>query len=241
MTNAPQTTADAKPWAESPQDVLELLDASSGGLSGTEAARRLERDGSNTLPEPTQKPAWRRLLAHFDDVLIYILIAAAVLKAISGDWIDFAVISVVIVATAVIGFIQEGRAASALASLQDMQSLDAQALRDDSWGVVDAATLVVGDVVRVRSGDRVPADLRLLEASSLQADEAAMTGESVPAQKDVVPVCVEAGLGDRSSMLFSGTIITAGTGEGVVVATGADTEIGRISSLVSDQDRKSVV
>ncbi len=237
MTNAPQTTADAKPWAESPQDVLELLDASSGGLSGTEAARRLERDGSNTLPEPTQKPAWRRLLAHFDDVLIYILIAAAVLKAISGDWIDFAVISVVIVATAVIGFIQEGRAASALASLQDMQSLDAQALRDDSWGVVDAATLVVGDVVRVRSGDRVPADLRLLEASSLQADEAAMTGESVPAQKDVVPVCVEAGLGDRSSMLFSGTIITAGTGEGVVVATGADTEIGRISSLVSDQDQ----
>ena len=126
MTNAPQTTADAKPWAESPQDVLELLDASSGGLSGTEAARRLERDGSNTLPEPTQKPAWRRLLAHFDDVLIYILIAAAVLKAISGDWIDFAVISVVIVATAVIGFIQEGRAASNFRPIRRIFSAAAQ-------------------------------------------------------------------------------------------------------------------
>lgn len=168
MTNAPQTTADAKPWAESPQDVLELLDASSGGLSGTEAARRLERDGSNTLPEPTQKPAWRRSLAHFDDVLIYILIAAAVLKAISGDWTS-RVISVVIVATAVIGFIQEGsrRVRAGQSSGHAIAGRSGAARRQLGCVCgVDAATLVVGDVVRVRSGDRVPADLRLLEASS---------------------------------------------------------------------------
>ena len=208
--------------ADSLVDQLVVVD---NGSTRIEAARlkRLAEGGRNELPAPATKPAWLRFLAHFNDLLVYILIAAAALKAFAGDWVDFAVIAVVIVATALIGFIQEGRAASALAGLQTMQSDEAQALRDGTWGVVDAGTLVAGDVVRLRSGDRVPADLRLLTASSLQADEAALTGESVPSQKAVDAVAADAGVGDRSSMLFSGTIVTAGTAEGVVVAPGAGT------------------
>ena len=231
------TPTEATPWAEQADAVAASLGSSAAGLTTADVDLRLERDGGNELPTPAPKPAWLRFLAHFNDLLVYILIAAAALKAISGDWIDFTVIAVVIVATALIGFIQEGRAASALASLQTMQSQEAQALRDGTWGVVDAATLVAGDIVRLRSGDRVPADLRLVTASSLQADEAALTGESVPSQKEVDAVEAGAGVGDRTSMLFSGTLITTGTAEGVVVATGGRTEIGKISALVAEQDK----
>ena len=231
------TPTEATPWAEQADAVAASLGSSAAGLTTADVDLRLERDGGNELPTPAPKPAWLRFLAHFNDLLVYILIAAAALKVISGDWIDFTVIAVVIVATALIGFIQEGRAASALASLQTMQSQEAQALRDGTWGVVDAATLVAGDIVRLRSGDRVPADLRLVTASSLQADEAALTGESVPSQKEVDAVEAGAGVGDRTSMLFSGTLITTGTAEGVVVATGGRTEIGKISALVAEQDK----
>jgi len=224
------------PWSVPGQDVLRAVAGASDGLTGREAAERLARDGRNELPAPPQPSVFRRLLSQYADVLIYILIAAAVLKAITGDWVDFAVIVVVIVATGLIGFIQEGRAASALAGLRKMQSLTSQVRRDGERGVVDSATLVVGDVVRVRSGDRVPADVRLLASARLQVDESALTGESVAANKSDDVVGADAGVGDRTSMLFSGTIVTAGNGEAVVVATGRNTEIGRISALVAEQD-----
>ena len=217
--------------------MLAALDADRGGLSTVEAEDRLARDGRNELPETPPRPWWRRLLSHLDDVLVYILLAAAALKAITAEWIDFAVIAAVVVATAVIGFVQEGRAASALAGLRRMQSLDAQVLRDGAWHVVDAATLVRGDVVRVRSGDRVPADLRLLHQTDVQVDESALTGESEPATKQVAPVAEDSGIGDRASMLFSGTIVASGAATGVVVGTGSATEIGRISALVSQQEQ----
>ncbi|NUU16571.1 HAD-IC family P-type ATPase [Cellulomonas humilata] len=223
------------PWSIPAADVLGAVDGSPDGLTGDEAAARLARDGRNELPEPPRQSTWRRLLSQYADVLIYILIAAAVLKALTRDWVDFAVIVVVIVATGLIGFIQEGRAASALAGLRTMQSLRAQVLRDGDWGVVDSVTLVVGDVVRVRGGDRVPADVRLLTATQLQVDESALTGESLAAEKSADATEAGAGIGDRTSMLFSGTIVTAGTGEGVVVTTGTHTEIGRISQLVTEQ------
>ena len=231
----PRPAAPA-PWALPPAEVLADVQGSPDGLTRADAQTRLTRDGPNELAAPKRQPAWRRFLVHFDNVLVYILIAAAVLKAITGDWVDFAVIAVVIVANALIGFIQEGRATSALASLRSMVSLDAQVLRDGAWSVVDAGTLVVGDIVRVRSGDRVPADMRLLSESNLQVDEAALTGESEPSAKDIRPVGADAGVGDRSCLLFSGTIVTVGNGEGVVVAIGADTEIGRISAMVAEVD-----
>ncbi|MEP7765087.1 HAD-IC family P-type ATPase [Sanguibacter sp. 25GB23B1] len=224
------------PWSLAGADVVQAVAGSPDGLTEHDADERLVRDGRNELPEPPQPSVLKRLIGHYADVLIYILVAAAVLKAITGDWVDFTVIVVVIVATGLIGFVQEGRAATALAGLRTMQSLSAQVRRDGTWGVVDSATLVVGDLVRVRSGDRVPADVRLLTAAQLQVDESALTGESVPATKSDDVVEADAGVGDRTSMLFSGTIVVAGTGEGVVVGTGSGTEIGRISALVSEQD-----
>jgi magnesium-transporting ATPase (P-type) len=232
----PQADVLGAPWSLPADEVVRYVDSSSDGLTTSDAEERLAQAGRNELPVPPQPSALRRLLSQYADVLIYILIGAAVLKALIGDWVDFAVIVVVIVATGLIGFIQEGRAASALAGLRKMQSLSAQVRRDGTWGVIDSATLVVGDVVRVRGGDRAPADVRLLSSAQLQVDESALTGESLAADKSVEVNDADASVGDRTSMLFSGTIVTAGSGEGVVVATGGDTEIGRISALVAEQD-----
>jgi len=232
MTQATQPQA-TQPFAEPPGAVLDALGSDERGLSSADAARRLAEAGPNRLPEPPRPHPLLRFLKHFDDVLIYILLAAAVLKAILGEWVDFAVILAVAVINALVGYIQEGRAASALAGIATMLSVDAQVLRDGAWQHVDAEAVVPGDVIRVRSGDRVPADVRLLEAVSLQVDEAALTGESTPAAKDVEAVGADAGVGDRTPMLFSGTIVTAGRGVAVVTATGASTEIGRIQALVT--------
>ena len=236
-TTGADTTAVEAPFALDGEEVLRHLEASADGLTSAEAGRRLARGGRNELPEPPRAPWWRRFVGHFEDVLIYILLAAASLKAVLGEWVDFTVILAVAVITALIGFLQEGRAQKALDSIKGMLSLDAQVRRDGTWGLVDAAALVPGDLVRVRAGDRVPADVRVLSATNLQVEEAALTGESVPSVKDVAPVGADAGVGDRTSMLFSSTLISTGVGEGVVTTTGAGTEIGKIQALVAEADR----
>ncbi|MBK8462674.1 MAG: HAD-IC family P-type ATPase [Nigerium sp.] len=228
-------TARTVPWAYDPAEVLAGQGSNATGLSSADASARLAQFGSNNLPAAAPVPAWKRLLAHFDDILIYILLGAGVLKALVGDWVDCIVILVVALANAMIGFIQEGRATSALESLRTMMSLEAQVQRDGTWSNADSSTLVPGDVIRVRSGDRVPADARILLQANLQVDEAALTGESVPAVKNVESVGADAGVGDRSSMLFSGTIVATGNADAVVTATGANTEIGQISALVAGQ------
>lgn len=235
-TTPGQTVQERLPYTLSSQEVLADLDAQADGLTADDASRRLEASGPNRLPAPPKTSAIRRLLGHFDDILIYILLASAVLKAILGDWIDFSVILAVAVINAAVGFLQEGQAEKALDGIRTMLSLDAQARRDGEWKVVDSEELVPGDVVRVRSGDRVPADLRLLEATNLQVEEAALTGESVPAAKQLDPVGADAGIGDRSTMLYSGTIVAVGQGVGVVTATGAGTEIGRIQTMIGEVD-----
>ena len=217
-------------------EVLAALGADADGLSSAEAKQRLNRYGPNAIPEPATDPAWKRFLAHFDDILIYILLAAAALKAALGEWIDFWVILAVAVINAVIGYVQEGRAEQALAGIRNMLSSDAQVLRDGEWGHVPAEELVPGDIVRVSAGSKVPADLRLLDASNLRVEEAALTGEAVPSSKGVDPVPEGAGVGDRASMLFSSSLVSAGQGVGVVTATGAEAEIGRITSLLSEID-----
>ncbi len=223
-------SAHARPSDE----VLRALDASADGLSSDEARARLERVGPNRLPEKTPDPAWLRLARHFNDVLIYVLLAAAVLKAVLGEWVDFGVILTVAVVNAVIGFVQEGRAERALAGLRSMLSLSAQARRDGDWSEVEADSLVPGDVVRLRSGDRVPADLRILEAVELRTEESGLTGESEAVSKRAAPVDADAGIGDRVSMAFSGSLVAGGRGVGVVTATGARTEIGRISAMIDE-------
>ncbi|KZM77264.1 carbonate dehydratase [Cellulosimicrobium sp. I38E] len=210
------------------------LGTDAGGLSNADAAARLAEVGPNRLPPPQRDPLWKRILVHFDDVLIYILLVSAVLKAILGDWVDFTVILAVAVINAAIGFIQEGRAESALEGIRNMLSVNAEVRRDGAWARVDADDVVPGDVVRVRSGDRVPADVRLIQATNLRVEESALTGESVAAAKKVDAVGADAGVGDRSSMLFSSTLVAAGQGVGVVTATGTATEIGRIQTMISE-------
>lgn len=217
-----------------PAQVLELLDASPEGLTHPQSEQRLEHYGPNALAAKKRKPAILRFLAHFDDVLIYILLGSAGLKAIIGDWVDFTVILAAAVIIALVGFLQEGKAEVALASIKKMLSAQAQVLRDGSWVSVPSEQVVPGDIVRVSSGDRVPADARILESTNLRVDEAALTGESEPSEKDNRSVGADAGVGDRSSMLFSSTIISGGTATGVVTATGMETEIGRITAMVDE-------
>ncbi|KMV15629.1 carbonate dehydratase [Mycolicibacterium conceptionense] len=220
--------------SRSATEVLEVLGSSGDGLDGDSARERLAAHGPNKLPEKRPRPAILRFFAQFNNVLIYILIAAGVLKAILNEWIDCAVILSVAVINAVVGLIQEGRAQRALDSIRGMLSVTAQVRRDGHWQQVDAQTLVPGDVVRIASGDRIPADMRLLTVANLRVEESALTGESLPAKKDVTQVGPDAGLGDRMSMVYSGTIVAAGSGTGVVTATGTSTEIGRIQSLIAD-------
>ena len=222
------------PFALTIGQVEEELRTDAAGLTSAEASARLDSVGPNLLPEAKRKPAILRFLSHFNDTLIYILLAAAAIKAIMGDWLDFWVIMAVAIINAVIGFVQEGRAEKALAGIRGMLSADASARRDGAWATVPAADLVPGDVVRLSPGDKVPADVRLIQAHQLRIEEAALTGESVPSSKATDPVDIAAGVGDRSSMAFSGTIVSAGQGRGIVTATGARTEIGRIQKLVGE-------
>ncbi|GAA4182004.1 HAD-IC family P-type ATPase [Gryllotalpicola koreensis] len=229
-----RTIQTSEPWASPAEAVLAELGGSHEGLTAAEASDRLQRHGRNVLTPPKPAPWWKRVLLQFKDVLIYVLLASALLKAIIGDWVDFAVILAVAVINAVIGLVQEGRAEQALNAIRGMLSTQAHVMRAGVWIEADAAQLVPGDVVRVRAGDRVPADLRLLDAANLQVDESALTGEAEPSTKFVDPVAPTAELGDRTSMMFSGTLVAAGTGRGVVVATGGNTEIGHIQTLVSE-------
>ncbi|WP_203135803.1 cation-translocating P-type ATPase [Microbacterium sp. JZ31] len=226
--------AESTPWAVPGDDVVESLRTRASGLTRAEVAERAERFGPNELPEAQRKPAIVRFLSHFNDTLIYILLGAAAVKAVMADWLDFSVIMVVAVINAVIGYVQEGRAEKALAGIRGMLSSVAQVRREGEWHVVPAAELVPGDIVRVAPGDKVPADMRLISATQLRVDEAALTGESVPSSKSVAPVLPEAGVGDRASMLFSGTIVSAGQARAVVTGTGAATEIGTIQALVGE-------
>ncbi|MBC7597057.1 MAG: HAD-IC family P-type ATPase [Kineosporiaceae bacterium] len=221
------------PYARPSQEVLADLESNPQGLSVGAAQKRLAAYGPNLLAAPLRRNPVLRFLSHFNDVLIYVLLAAAVLKSIFGDWIDAAVILAVAVINAVIGFLQEGRAEKALDGIRRMLSLHAHVRRDGVWVYVEAEGLVPGDIVRVKSGDKVPADARLIEATTLRVEESALTGESVPTTKKTSPVPPDSGIGDRHSMLYSGTIVTTGRGIGVVTASGVDTEMGRIQSMLT--------
>ena len=226
-----------RPYALSAEQVADALESPSAGLTSAEAAARLQTVGANKLPEPRPKPAVVRFLVHFNDTLIYILLASAAIKAIMGDWLDFAVILAVTIINAVVGYVQEGQAEKALAGIRGMLSPEASVRRDGAWSTVPATDVVPGDLVRLMPGDKVPADLRLTQAAQLRIDESALTGESVPASKSIGAVDAQAGVGDRSPMAFSGTIVSAGQGRGIVTGTASATEIGKIQALVGEADQ----
>ncbi len=226
---------DIRDWHHLPHtDALAALASSPAGLTDEEARERLASHGPNRLPEPPRRSALTRFLLQFHNVLIYVLIGAAITTALLGHWIDTGVILGVVVINAIIGFIQEGKAERALEAIRDMLSPHAQVLRHGRRREIEATELVPGDIVLLVSGDRVPADLRLLEAKSLRIEEAILTGESQAVEKQAAPVDESSPLGDRASMAWSGTMVNYGQATGVVVATGAATEIGRISSMLSE-------
>lgn len=220
------------PHALEPQEVLDALGSRIGGLETQEVQERLKTYGQNRLPVAAKRGVFVRFLSQFHNVLIYVLIASAVVTAFMQHWVDTGVIVAVVLGNAVVGFLQEGRAEEAMDAIRGMLAPHAAVLRDGRRTSIDACEIVPGDLVQVEAGDRSPADLRLLEARSLKVEEAALTGESVPVDKSTDPVAVDAELGDRSSMLYSGTLVAAGTGRGVVVATGMTTEIGKISGML---------
>lgn len=213
--------------------VLAEQGTTEAGLSAAEAARRLASHGPNRLTPPRKRGPLLRFLLQFHNVLIYVLLGAAVVTAALGHLVDTGVILGVVVINALIGFIQEGKAEKSLDAIRNMLSLRAVVMRDGRRQEVDASELVPGDIVVLASGDKVPADLRLIETRNLRIEEAALTGESEAVEKSGAAVAAEAPIGDRSGMAYSGTLVVFGQGRGVVVATGDTTEIGRIGRLLA--------
>ncbi|MEU6023301.1 HAD-IC family P-type ATPase [Micromonospora sp. NPDC048871] len=206
------------------------------GLSGEEAARRLERYGPNLLPASTGGGFLRRVLRQFDNPLIYVLLAAAVITAVLDEWVDASVILGVVLVNAVVGYLQESKAEAALDSLRSMVRTQARVVRAGRETMIASEELVPGDLIVLEAGDKVPADLRLVRLAELRVDESALTGESDPVPKDEVELPEVTAVSDRRNMVYSGTLVTAGSGAGITVGTGAETELGQIHRLVSTAD-----
>ncbi|MGB3221829.1 MAG: cation-transporting P-type ATPase [Desulforhopalus sp.] len=221
-------------WHElSVEEVLRELSCSRQGLTANEVQERFERYGPNLLPAPPRNSPLKRFLVQFQNVLIYVLLAAAVTTALLADWIDAGVILGVVIINAIIGFVQEGKAEKAVDAIRNILTHEAMVLRDGHKVAVKVEKLVPGDVVYLHSGDKVPADLRLFHIKDLRIEEAPLTGESVPVEKTIDPVSLDASLGDRTNMAFSGTLVSYGQGTGVVVATGEATELGKVTTLLA--------
>jgi magnesium-transporting ATPase (P-type) len=215
-------------------EVVGVLDSNTqSGLTAGEVSRRLEKFGRNRLPEKGKKGPLKRFLLQLNNILIYVLLAAGFVKLMVGLWLDAAIIFGVVVINALLGFIQEGKAEKALDAIRNMLSGEARTVRDGQTRVVPSEDVVPGDIVLLESGDKVPADLRLIDVKNLRTDEAALTGESLPIDKTTSPVSDKATVGDREGMAFTGTLVTSGRGTGVVVATGTGTELGRINQMMA--------
>ena len=230
-----QTQTDAIAWHSlSADDVLRHLETNaSSGIDDAEGARRLEKYGANRLPAGRKRGALERFVSQLDNILVYVLIGAGFVKLMMGLWLDASIILGVVVLNALLGFIQEGKAEKSLDSISKMLSPEARTLRGGESRMIPAEDLVPGDVVFLESGDKIPADLRLVDVKNLRTEEAALTGESVPSDKSVKPVSAKATVGDRTNMTYSGTLVVSGRATGVVVATGSDTELGRINQMLA--------
>ncbi|XZE19305.1 cation-translocating P-type ATPase [Pirellulaceae bacterium SH449] len=239
MSSATQdaNTEATRAWHTLTSDeVLSALNSGEQGLQDSEAEGRLKEWGPNRLPPPSRRGPLVRFLLQFHNVLIYILFAAGALKFGLEKYVDAGVIFGVIFVNAAIGFFQEGRAEKALDALRKMLSLEATVIRGGKRKTVPSDTLVPGDIVLLGSGDKVPADIRLIETNELKIEEAMLTGESIPADKDTSTTDKGASLGDRHGLAFSGTLVTSGRGKGIVVATGEATELGKVNKLVATTD-----
>ncbi|MEJ2130881.1 MAG: HAD-IC family P-type ATPase, partial [Gammaproteobacteria bacterium] len=214
------------------RDALAALASDAGGLSSLEAERRLFQHGPNRVSIARRRSRTHRFLSQLHNVLLYVLLAAAAITAGLGHWADTGVILGVVLINAVIGYVQEGRAEHAIEAIRALLTPRTTVLRDGAAGEIHAEAVVPGDVVLLSSGDRVTADLRLLDARRLEIDESFLTGESLPVMKHVHVIPAESPLAERSNMAYAGTLVTQGTARGVATATGRETEIGRISEMM---------
>ncbi len=233
-----------KAYSLANEEVLNGLNTNIEGLSHAEAKKRLERDGKNALAEKKKKPAFLKFLAQFKDILIIVLIISCIVSIVIGvvehstsEFIDAGIIFFVVMFNAVVGFLQERKSEMAMEALKNMTKPYCKVLRNKKPCKIKSEELVVGDIVVLEAGDIIPADLRLLESNSLKIEESALTGESVPVEKDANATLEEgAGLGDRINMAYMGSIVTYGRGIGVVVSCGMKTEMGKIATALSEID-----
>ena len=227
--------------AEEVDEVVARLETDLGaGLSPGEARRRLEEVGPNELGGSTGPSRWRTLVSQFSDMLILVLLIAAVVSGVLlQEWIDAGVILAIVLLNAVIGYTQEVRAEDALARLKEMAAPAALVVRGGEEVEIPASEVAPGDLLVIEAGDKVAADARVVRAIHLQADEASLTGESLPVSKTLEPVAADSGTGDRRSMVFAGTVIAAGRGHAVTTATGPSTEMGKIAELLEPEEQPS--
>jgi magnesium-transporting ATPase (P-type) len=222
------------PWhALTADEVRARLHTTEQGQDDDEAGERLRRHGPNRLPPPKRRGPLLRLLMQFHNILLYVMLGAAVITALIEHWVDTGVLLGAVLINAIIGFIQEGKAENALDGIRSLLSPHATVIRRQGRREIDAAELVPGDLVFLASGDRVPADLRLIAVKELRVEEAALTGESQAVRKHDTAVAADAPLGDRRSMAYSGTMVVYGQATGIVVATGAGTELGQINHMLA--------
>jgi Ca2+-transporting ATPase len=226
-------------YQQSVDEVLAALHTTRAGLTEQEAQARLKGYGTNELAAEKPVPGWRKFLSQFQDVLVILLLVATAISL--GLWFyeresglpyEAMAIFAVVLLNAVMGYVQESRAESAVAALRQMAAAHADVIRGGERRSVPAAEVVPGDIIVIEEGDTVPADARVIQSTALQTAEAALTGESLPVSKDIAPIRETAPLGDRHNMIFSGTAATYGHGRGVVVATGMQTEMGRIAGML---------
>ncbi|UNC93188.1 cation-transporting P-type ATPase [Candidatus Contubernalis alkaliaceticus] len=226
---------DIKWYSMEAESVLKELDTSTEkGLSEGEVQNRLKEFGKNKIPEAKRRSALMRLLAQFHNTLIYLLIGVAIITAIMDHWIDTFVIIAVVVINSLIGFIQEGKAEQALEEIKKMLSLEAIVIRSSNRQKISAEEIVPGDVIILKSGDKLPADLRIIKAKNLRVEESPLTGESTDVNKHTEPIVGDVVIGDRKNMAYSGTMVTYGEATGVVVTTGENTELGKISRMMKE-------
>ena len=215
-------------------EVFKALNAKEKGLTEKEAEARLKKYGLNEIKQEKKISPIKIFLNQFNNVVIYILIFALAVSIFLGETIDAIVIGAIVVANAVLGFIQEYRAEKSIEALKKLVSLKATVIRDEKEKDIDAKLLVPGDIIKLETGDKLPADCRIYELVNLQTQEAALTGESTPVKKELTVLAEKTPLADRLNMAFSGTIITNGKGKAVITSTGMQTEIGKIATLIEE-------
>ena len=226
-------------YAMTKNEVIAELSIKEQGLTSQEALQRLEKYGENTLPEKKKRSKVEIFLEQFKNYLIFILLIAAIIEIFMGKYTEAIAIFVVLLINATLGYTQEYKAQTSIEALRRISSPKAKVLRDGVRTQIDTVKIVPGDIISLETGDKVPADARLIENVNLQVQESSLTGESIPVEKTIEALAQDLQIGERRNMLFQGTIIVNGRGSAVVTATGINTEIGRIAELIQSEEEST--